>query len=204
MTVSQRQALLFYLGYYTGALDGDWGRGSLAGCQAFQRDYGLTADGLGGPVTDKALVGAVAGTVVPVRNPQSGQETADGPEWWKDIRYFKRAEFKCKCGGKYCNGYPVDIDMNMVKIADQIRSKIGKPITINSGLRCKTHNANVGGVSNSQHLYGNAADLGCPIGCTPTQMSSIAEEIMGDTGGIGTYSWGIHIDTRSTKSRWNG
>ena len=52
MTVSQRQALLFYLGYYTGALDGNWGRGSRAGCQAFQRDYGLTADGLGGPVTD--------------------------------------------------------------------------------------------------------------------------------------------------------
>ena len=128
----------------------------------------------------------------------------DGPEWWKEIRYFKRSEFRCKCGGKYCNGYPVEIDMNMVKIADQIRDKIGKPITVNSGLRCKTHNANVGGVSNSQHLYGTAADLGCPSGCTPTQMASIAEGIMGDTGGIGIYSWGIHIDTRATKSRWNG
>ena len=92
----------------------------------------------------------------------------------------------------------------MVKIADKIREKIGKPITVNSGLRCKAHNENVGGVSNSQHLYGTAADLGCPSGCTPTQMASIAEEIMGNTGGIGTYSWGIHIDTRSTKSRWNG
>ena len=70
MTVSQRQALLFYLGYYTGPLDGDWGKGSRAGCEAFQRDYGLTADGLGGPVTDKALVGAGtrgAGSPPPVR-----------------------------------------------------------------------------------------------------------------------------------------
>ena len=94
--------------------------------------------------------------------------------------------------------------MSMVKIADEIRNRIVKPIQINSGLRCKTHNANVGGVSNSQHLYGNAADLGCPSGCTPAQMASIAESIMGNTGGIGIYSWGIHIDTRATKSRWNG
>lgn len=204
MTVSQRQALLFYLGYYTGALDGDWGKGSRAGCQAFQRDYGLTADGLGGPVTDKALVGAVAGTVVPVRKPQSGQEAEDGPEWWKDIRYFTREEFRCKCCGRYCNGYPAEMQEAVVKIADEIRSRIGKPITVNSGLRCKTHNANVGGVSNSQHLYGTAADLGCPSGFTPSQMASIAEEIIGNTGAIGIYSWGIHIDTRSTKSRWNG
>ena len=123
--------------------------------------------------------------------------------FWDEIRYFKKPEFACKCG-KYCDGYPAEIDMDMVKIADQIRAKIGKPITVNSGLRCKTHNANVGGVSNSQHLLGKAADLGCPNGCTPTQMASIAEEIIGNTGGIGVYSWGIHIDTRSTKSRWNG
>ena len=92
----------------------------------------------------------------------------------------------------------------MVKWADAIRDRIGKPISINSGLRCKTHNANVGGVSNSQHLYGTAADLGCPAGITPKKMASIAEEIMGNTGGIGIYSWGIHIDSRKTKSRWNG
>ena len=121
-----------------------------------------------------------------------------------EIEYFTREEFKCKCGGKYCNGYPAEPDERMMRIADAIRKRIGKPITVNSGLRCKTHNANVGGVSNSQHLYGTAADLGCPSGCTPSQMASIAEEIMGETGGIGIYSWGIHIDTRSTKSRWNG
>lgn len=201
MTTKQRQNLLAYLGYYSGDIDGIYGQQTKEAVERFQEDFGgIVVDGLAGDETDKALRHAVAyGMPEPVGDKMSA--TAD---WWKDIRYFTRAEFKCKCGGKYCNGYPAEIDMNMVKIADEIRSRIGKPIHINSGLRCKTHNANVGGVSNSQHLLGKAADLGCPAGFTPTQMASIAEEIMGDTGGIGIYSWGIHIDTRSTKSRWNG
>ena len=208
MTDKQKQHLLGYLGYYAGVPDGIWGRLSREATRAFQSDYGLTADGICGTMTQKMLIGAISGTAAKVELPaESEPDTVDKPKtgtFWGEIRYFTRDEFACKCGGKYCNGYPVDIDMNMVKIADEIREKIGKPITVNSGLRCKTHNANVGGVSNSQHLLGKAADLGCPIGCTPSQMASIAESIMGNTGGIGIYTWGIHIDTRSAKSRWNG
>ena len=208
MTDKQKQHLLGYLGYYAGVPDGIWGRLSREATRAFQSDYGLTADGICGTMTQKMLIGAISGTAAKVELPaESEPDTVDKPKtgtFWDEIRYFTRDEFACKCGGKYCNGYPVDIDMDMVKIADEIREKIGKPITVNSGLRCKTHNANVGGVSNSQHLLGKAADLGCPIGCTPAQMASIAETIIGNTGGIGIYTWGIHIDTRSAKSRWNG
>ena len=208
MTIKQQQHLLGYLGYYNGQIDGQGGRMSTEACRAFQADYGLTPDGICGTMTQKMLIGAISGTAAKVeRHAEVVQEATGKPKtgtFWDEIRYFTREEFRCKCGGKYCNGYPADIDMNMVKIADEIRNRIGKPIQINSGLRCKTRNANVGGVSNSQHLLGKAADLGCPNGCTPTQMASIAEEIIGNTGGIGVYSWGIHIDTRSTKSRWNG
>jgi hypothetical protein len=35
------------------------------------------------------------------------------------------------------------------------------PISINSGYRTKTHNSEVGGANNSQHLYGQAADISC-------------------------------------------
>lgn len=201
MTLKQKQALLAYLGFYDGPLDGLWGENSQRATIDFQRAYmaQTAVDGIFGAATEKRILEVIATGEEPIDDKMSA--IAD---WWKDIRYFTIDEFKCKCGRKYCNGYPVEIDMNMVKIADEIRNRIGKPIQINSGIRCKTHNANVGGVSNSQHLYGNAADLGCPSGCTPEQMASIAEEIMGDTGGIGIYPWGIHIDTRSTKSRWNG
>ena len=208
MTLKQKQALLAYLGYYDGPLDGLWGEKSQRATIDFQRAYmaQTEVDGIFGAATEKRILEVITTGEKPVGDKMSATEykMSATEDWWKDIRYFTRAEFKCKCGGRFCNGYPVEIDMNMVKIADQIREKIGKPITVNSGLRCKTHNANVGGVSNSQHLLGNAADLGCPSGCTPTQMASIAEEIMGDTGGIGIYSWGIHIDTRAKKSRWNG
>ena len=217
MTLKQKQALLAYLGYYDGPLDGLWGEKSQRATIDFQRAYMDQAevDGIFGAATEQRILEVVASGEKPdkmdctsdytnVQSNNTGNSTdSNTGTLWDGIKYFKKSEFSCKCG-KYCDGYPAEIDMNMVKIADKIRSKIGKPITINSGLRCKTHNANVGGVSNSQHLYGNAADLGCPSGCTPAQMASIAEEIIGDTGGIGTYSWGIHIDTRSTKSRWNG
>lgn len=214
MTLKQKQSLLAYLGYYNGPLDGLWGEKSQRATIDFQRDFvGLSVDGICGEQTEKALKHSVAYGIdkkpdntdyTGVQNNNAGNSTDNNTgTTWDEIKYFKKQEFACKCG-KYCDGYPAEIDMNMVKIADEIRSRIGKPIHINSGLRCKTHNANVGGVSNSHHLLGNAADLGCPSGCTPAQMASIAEEIMGDTGGIGTYSWGIHIDTRSTKSRWNG
>lgn len=203
MTIKQRQHLLAYLGYYVGNVDGVWGTLSKTSCTAFQRDFGgIQVDGFGGTENDKALKHAVAYGMPAKEDTSTKAENATG-NFWDGVKYFKRSEFACKCG-KYCNGYPAEIDMKMVKIADAIRERIRKPISVNSGLRCKTHNANVGGVSNSQHLYGTAADLDCPIGCTPSQMASIAEEIMGNTGGIGIYSWGIHIDTRSTKSRWNG
>ena len=203
MTTKQRQHLLAFLGYYVGNVDGEWGALSKTACTAFQKDFGgIKVDGFGGTETDKALKHAVAYGMPAKEDTSTKEENATG-NFWDGIKYFKRSEFACKCG-KYCNGYPAEIDMKMVKIADEIRERIRKPISVNSGLRCKTHNANVGGVSNSQHLYGTAADLGCPIGCTPSQMASIAEEIMGNTGGIGIYSWGIHIDTRSAKSRWNG
>ena len=186
MTNKQKQALLAYLGYYVGAIDGIWGSGSRTAANAFKADYGVEAN-------DKNLLAAVNGTIQPKKQEDS----------WDNIRYFKKSEFKCKCG-RYCNGYPAEIDLGMVSIADAVRARLGVPVTVNSGLRCRQHNANVGGATNSQHLYGTAADLGCPSGVTPQKMYDIAEDIMGNTGGLGLYSWGIHIDSRSTKARWKG
>lgn len=39
---------------------------------------------------------------------------------------------------------------------------LGAPLTITSGYRCVTLNAAVGGVENSQHITGQAADFKCP------------------------------------------
>lgn len=209
MTVKQIQCLLAYLGYYTGQIDGQWGSMSTAACRAFQADYGLTADGICGTMTQKMLIGAIAGTAVKVeRKAEAEQEDTDKPKtgtFWDDIRYFTREEFRCQCNGKYCNGFPVEPEEKMVRTVDEIRHRLGIPIGIvtsgGSGVRCSKHNAEVGGVYNSEHLYGRAADL--HSSASPAKMKAVAEEVMGNTGGIGLYDWGIHVDT-GKYSRWNG
>lgn len=197
MTVKQKQALLLYLGYYVGNVDGDFGTLSKTATRSFKRDYGLADNSDFDSTTEKKILSVIATG----EKPKTPATTSDG---WDKIRYFKKAEFKCKCGGKHCNGYPAEIDMVMVGYADEIRHRLGKPLNVNSGMRCSVWNQIQGGVSNSQHLYGTAVDLGCPAGTTPAEMAKIAEDVIGNTGGIGIYSWGIHIDSRKTKSRWNG
>ena len=163
MTVKQIQHLLGYLGYYSGIPDGIWGRLSEEATRAFQQDYGLEADGICGTMTQKMLVAAVAGTASKVERPaEAEQEATDKPKtgtFWDDIRYFTREEFACKCGGRYCNGYPAEMQEAVVRIADAARAHFGRPAHVISGLRCEKWNAHEGGVANSQHMYGEACDL---------------------------------------------
>ena len=44
-------------------------------------------------------------------------------------------------------------------VLDPLREWYGKPIYVNSGYRCPLLNKAVGGVANSQHLSGEAADI---------------------------------------------
>lgn len=44
-------------------------------------------------------------------------------------------------------------------VLDPLREAWGKPIYVNSGYRCPALNKAVGGVSTSQHLQGQAADI---------------------------------------------
>ena len=44
-------------------------------------------------------------------------------------------------------------------VLDPLREWYGKPIYVNSGYRCPALNKAVGGVANSQHLTGQAADI---------------------------------------------
>ena len=209
MTVLQIQHLLCYLGYDPGSCDGIQGANTQAAVKRFQADFGLTADGVPGAVTQKMLTGAVAGTAVKVEKPvdtaESGEKTGT---FWDEITYFTRGECRCKCGGRYCNGFPVEMAEETVRLADEIRRRAGVPLNVNSGVRCKQHNADVGGVWNSLHLTGQAIDL-APIGgnISTTRLQEIAEQVqaekMPNRGGLGSYDWGVHVDN-GKYSRWNG
>ena len=163
--------------YYNDKLDGKWGPQSKEAAKRFLADF-------------------------------TGEEVTPAPKpagsFWDDIEFFKREEFRCKCGGLYCNGFPAEPSEQTVRWADEIRKRLNVPLGVNSGLRCEIWNRLNDGASQSQHKTGHACDLGAPAGVSPEKMASVAEEIIGNTGGIGIYSWGIHIDSRPVKARWNG
>lgn len=150
------QHLLSFLGYDPGPCDGLDGPQTRAAVTAFQRDFGgLTADGQAGEATQKALRHAVAYGMPEKKVPDSGT-------FWDEIKDFGKSEFACKCGryhAPYCDGYPAQMREDVVRICDGARQHFGKPGHVISGLRCPQHNADSGGVANSQHMYGEACDL---------------------------------------------
>lgn len=174
MTVKQIQALLIYLGYAAGPLDGVDGPQTQAAVKLFQQDFGgLTVDGVAGTATQKALRHAVA-YGMPER-----QQTTDGNDslatgktdtFWDDLKHFKREEMRCPCGK--CGGFPVEPAEKLMRTLDtDIWEHFQAPITIvplppndphagGSGVRCQAYNDSLrGSVPNSRHVQGKAADI---------------------------------------------
>lgn len=166
MTVKQVQLLLTYLGYYSGNIDGEWGKLSKSACSSFQKDFGgISVDGVAGAETQKALKHAVA-YGIDKKTDSTGNSTGT---FWDEIKYFKREEFRCPCGK--CGGFPVEPKEELVKQLVKIREHFNAPITVvplppanahsgGSGVRCQTYNDSlIGSVPNSRHVQGKAADI---------------------------------------------
>ena len=111
---------------------------------------------------------------------------------------FKVKEFACSDKSD-----PIFIAPKLVTILQKIRTHFGKAVTINSGYRTPAHNKKVGGATQSQHLYGMAADISVK-GVSPKEVAAYANKLMPNSGGIGIYDTFVHIDVRETKNRWNG
>ena len=153
MTMKQVQNLLQFLGYYDGIPDDEYGPKTYKATLDFQIDFGgIAQDGKPGEETQKALRHAVA-YGMPVYEPEDGAEG----DFWSRVRYFTRKEFRCTCSK--CGGFPVEPDPQLVMLADDTREHFGAAIDVSSGVRCKDHNAAVGGVVNSRHLTGKAMDF---------------------------------------------
>ena len=109
---------------------------------------------------------------------------------------FSRDEFACNCG---CGRDTIDI--KTMEILQAVRDHYGRSVVITSGYRCADWNRHVGGASNSQHLYGRAADF---------KVSSVAPkfvagwiEVTFPSASIGRYPTFTHVDTRTGQpARW--
>lgn len=95
----------------------------------------------------------------------------------------------------------IKIDNKLVEYLERIRRHFGKPVTVTSGYRTPEHNAKVGGVKNSYHTKGMAADI-VVEGVRSRDVARYAEAI--GVRGIGWYESSnfTHIDTRSRYARW--
>lgn len=111
---------------------------------------------------------------------------------------FKASEYACHDGSN-----AIFIADELAILVQKIRDAAKAPVTINSGYRTPSHNKANGGAENSMHLFGCAADLSCPK-LPMSDFRIIVNSVMGNKGGVGYYKSFIHVDCRSTPSRWNG
>ncbi len=113
--------------------------------------------------------------------------------------HFDSSEFACKCGcGGMHNG--ADVDPRLVQVLERMRVTLGVPLELSCGYRCPSHNAEVGGVWNSQHVYGKAADVQRPSSVSLQRLFDVA--VAAGADGVGIYDWGVHVDVRGYPARW--
>ena len=86
---------------------------------------------------------------------------------------------------------------------EHLRSIARAPINVHCGYRCASHNYDAGGVNNSEHTLGTAADIKIP-GLSLQEMYECALEVPEfASGGIGVYDGNfLHVDVRGHVARW--
>jgi hypothetical protein len=114
---------------------------------------------------------------------------------------FKVSDFKCRDGSDV-----ILVNPSLIDILEKIRKHFGKPVKITSGYRTPKYNGMLkGAVKNSQHMYGNAADI---------KIDGVSSKEVYDwlnswhKGGLGLYPTFTHVDVRNTVgrglARWGG
>jgi len=103
---------------------------------------------------------------------------------------------------------PSDVKENIKNLAENLqifRDILEEPIKINSAYRCEAHNQDIGGVSNSQHVKGNASDI-VVSSLSSKEVYTALDRLMDGgfiaQGGLGKYNTFTHYDTRGHEARW--
>lgn len=97
------------------------------------------------------------------------------------------------------------VSPRLLRVLDAIVERAGEPLLVTSGYRPPAYNREVGGVSNSTHIDGLAADI-YTKNLSLESLHEICVEVIGDGGGVGYYpkSGFIHVDVRGYRARWSG
>lgn len=120
-------------------------------------------------------------------------------------RSFSNFEFECrgKCGF-HCRTARMAPEF-LAKL-QMLRDRIGKPIKVTSGIRCKSHNAKIGGASKSWHMPRDGVCYASDIRTGRSDEEVLRLYAAADSlgfHGIGLYKGRIHVDMRpTTRARW--
>ncbi len=206
------QIPLLRVGLYSGKLDGVCGIATSKAFAEFKRLEYLEHPNLLGTSTAKVLLEAVNDHPIPIdsftskgmlviRLPEVGIVSSREPI--PGCQYFTWGELT-----KGLTRVPdtIEIVRNTIKLArylEQIRRYLGnKVITVISGYRPPYINGAVGGVSNSRHTFGDAADI-VVDGVAPYMVFKLLNHWHNDHGGLGNGASFTHIDLRGYAARWN-
>jgi zinc D-Ala-D-Ala carboxypeptidase len=168
------------------AIDGIYGPGTAAAVRRFQAAYGLPADGVAATSTFNKIYVLQKDDCTPL--------------------HFSYAEMDDDCVGGWSGGRisaaatKANALRTMWKL-EALRHALGDvPLVVTTAFRNVSCNASVGGASNSQHLYGNAADLGLASGATQCRIAQTARN-HGFSGILGpgypNHNDHVHLDSRA-------
>lgn len=110
--------------------------------------------------------------------------------------YFTAEEFRCRCGRPECDA-PTSIDPDLLTRLIVLRDILGSPVRITSGLRCAERNRQEGGVPESEHLTGEAADIACAT--SPARFALLQAAGQAGFTRIGIGRTFVHLDMSPTK-----
>jgi len=111
------------------------------------------------------------------------------------MKYFKHEEFDSPDKP----GSGLNMHEEILHMLDAVRKQFGKPIKINSGYRTEARNQKIGGVPNSSHLKGLAADISCEN--SKDRFTLLGLLVKAGFKRIGVASSFIHVDIDKTKSQ---
>ena len=111
--------------------------------------------------------------------------------------HFTKEEFYCQCG---CGNGDIVISENLVFQLECVRIHYGKPMRINSGIRCLSHNRKIGSRDTSSHIKGLAVDISC--GDMRTRLELVKRLLRdGEFERIGFHKDFIHVDVDYDKPK---